>query len=587
MTNLDLERIPFSVAGSFLKVVKADTGRLMIADARAHPRLKVGARQWTQDFVQLAIFATSGKRSREIPYAWEASPWEVRLLFEGGEGRLAFVDEETVGISVRGAFFKLLPCKSVSVAHRFDANHFSLHDFHAHCRQIFRAGRGTRLETRQSRTVHGESGPWHDRPYTVSFVGKDGAEGAFRVSRQCEVWLDSPPAIAKGAARTRSAYRAFAAKRPPAPKRFEEPATFAWYLLWQLQVPAEGRLTRPALYMSKRWMNKVWGWDNCFNALALAKADLGLALDQLRLFFDAQDPSGAFADSITNLDVQYAYAKPPVFGWTVEKLLAKTGKKALLPFFGEAYEPLCRNTEWWFAYRDHNGNGFPVYLHGIDSGWDNASVFDAGLPLEGADLAAFLVKQMEVLSEMAAALGKRGEAARWAERSQALLDKLLARRVKGNRFFSAQEGKERAKPVNCLLNRVPLILGKRLPEPVRCCCAKDLRPSGPFLTDYGPATQPPTSNLYQEDGYWRGPIWAPAVYEIVDGLIACEREKLAAEIADRFCRACARDGYMWENYNALTGEGNRCPGYSWTAAVFVLLCEWLAGREAATHADGP
>jgi hypothetical protein len=38
---------------------------------------------------------------------------------------------------------------------------------------------------------------------------------------------------------------------------------------------------------------------------------------------------------------------------------------------------------------------------------------------------------------------------------------------------------------------------------------------------------------------------------------------------------CLKAGGFWENYDALTGIGQRCPGYSWTASVFLLLAEWL------------
>ena len=49
-------------------------------------------------------------------------------------------------------------------------------------------------------------------------------------------------------------------------------------------------------------------------------------------------------------------------------------------------------------------------------------------------------------------------------------------------------------------------------------------------------------------------------------------------IAQRFCDMCIQTNGFWENYNASTGKGLRCPGYTWTAAVFLLLAEWLANE---------
>ena len=38
------------------------------------------------------------------------------------------------------------------------------------------------------------------------------------------------------------------------------------------------------------------------------------------------------------------------------------------------------------------------------------------------------------------------------------------------------------------------------------------------LTAWGPATEQTTSPLYEEDGYWRGPIWGPSTMLVVMGL---------------------------------------------------------------------
>ena len=103
----------------------------------------------------------------------------------------------------------------------------------------------------------------------------------------------------------------------------------------------------------------------------------------------------------------------------------------------------------------------------------------------------------------------------------------------------------------------------------------DLQPGGPFLTKYGLATELPSSIKYMADGYWRGPIWAASTYLIFQGLLECEEYKLAKLIAQRFCDLVQQEPGFWENYDALTGTGLRCPGYSWTASIFLLLAEWL------------
>ena len=89
----------------------------------------------------------------------------------------------------------------------------------------------------------------------------------------------------------------------------------------------------------------------------------------------------------------------------------------------------------------------------------------------------------------------------------------------------------------------------------------------------GPATESPSSPLYEPDGYWRGPVWAPTTLLLVDGLDACGEHELAADVARRFVETCRRSGFA-ENYDAHTGEPLRDPAYTWSASVFTVL----AGR---------
>ncbi|KAK7458326.1 hypothetical protein Landi51_01149 [Colletotrichum acutatum] len=88
-------------------------------------------------------------------------------------------------------------------------------------------------------------------------------------------------------------------------------------------VRAEHKFTKKAILMSKLWMNKVWSWDHCFNALAIASLDQQLGLDQLTVVFDHQAPDGRLPDSIVWQDVEWGFTKPPIQGWALSRLLAQ------------------------------------------------------------------------------------------------------------------------------------------------------------------------------------------------------------------------------------------------------------------------
>ncbi len=71
------------------------------------------------------------------------------------------------------------------------------------------------------------------------------------------------------------------------------------------------------MLMSKNWMNAVWSWDHCFNAMALIESEPEVAWDQYMVMFDQQSPDGALPDSLTDREISWAYSKPPIHGWVV------------------------------------------------------------------------------------------------------------------------------------------------------------------------------------------------------------------------------------------------------------------------------
>ncbi|WP_246852710.1 amylo-alpha-1,6-glucosidase [Naasia sp. SYSU D00948] len=353
---------------------------------------------------------------------------------------------------------------------------------------------------------------------------------------------------------------------PPAPSHLAEARELAAYVTWSSLVGRSGHLRRPSMYMSKNWMVNVWSWDHCFNALAL-RDRLVLARDQLLTIFDHQSRHGNLPDSINDGTRTYTFTKPPVHGWALLRLLERgsVGESWLR----EAYPPLASWTEWWLRERVAPGRRLPHYYHGNDSGWDNSTVFAAGVPVESPELAAFLVLQTEALAIVAGKLGDDEAARRWTETSSGLQAALLDELWTGDRFLARSALTGEAVPSESLQLLLPLVLGRRLPREVFGAAVERLRTGG-FLTEHGPATEAVSSPLYEPDGYWRGPIWAPSTLLLVDGLRDGGELELARGIAEGFCAMVAESG-MAENFDAVTGAGLRDRAYSWTASVFLVL----------------
>ncbi|NEA63868.1 glycogen debranching protein [Streptomyces sp. SID12488] len=344
-------------------------------------------------------------------------------------------------------------------------------------------------------------------------------------------------------------------------------AELAAYVVWSATVRPAGLVTRPAVLMSKHWMDKVWSWDHCFNALALAPGCPDLAWDQFSLPFDHQDESGALPDSVTHSEVLYNFVKPPIHGWAFGHLRRRLPEPLTPARLTEAYDRLTRWTDFWLTARRAPGAALPHYQHGNDSGWDNATTFDPGRVAITADLAAMLILQLDELALLAGELGFPDDARRRTETADAIQAALLDELWDGERFLSRPADGGAPTRSAGLLDLMPIVLGDRLPAEVRDQLAERIEA---HLTEFGLATEHPGSPHYEPDGYWRGPIWAPATVLIEDGLRRAGHERLADEVSARFRALCESSGFA-ENFDALTGEGLRDRAYTWTASSYLLL----------------
>ncbi|MES4906064.1 MULTISPECIES: trehalase family glycosidase [unclassified Streptomyces] len=353
-------------------------------------------------------------------------------------------------------------------------------------------------------------------------------------------------------------------------------AELAAYVLWSATVNPAGFVTRPAVLMSKHWMDKVWSWDHCFNALALAPGLSASAWDQFCLPFDHQDESGALPDSVCHSEILYNYVKPPIHGWALGHLRRRLREPLDPAELARTYDRLTRWTEFWLTARRAPGSALPHYQHGNDSGWDNATTFDPERVVATADLAGFLVLQLRELATLAEELGRSDDARRWTRTADATQTAMLDHLWKGDHFVARGAHSGDTWSSSSLLDLMPIALGEHLPQHVAAVLAERIQA---HLTPYGLATELPSSPHYLSDGYWRGPVWAPAVVLIEDGLRRSGHQSLADEISARFRTLCETHGFA-ENFDALTGTGLRDRAYTWTASGYLLLAEAHALRHA-------
>lgn len=121
----------------------------------------------------------------------------------------------------------------------------------------------------------------------------------------------------------------------------------------------------------------------------------------------------------------------------------------------------------------------------------------------------------------------------------------------------------------------------------------DLKNPELLWTDYGLRSLSKNSPLYlqynteHDPPYWRGPIWmninylavkALYRYKTLDGPYKEKAEKLYVELKQNLIKNVykeyKRTGFVWEQYNDKTGEGQGCrPFTGWSSLVVLLMAE--------------
>ena len=563
-----IERVPFSRFGSYLSI--SDMSQFQSDHHRADGIFLRSLHSGGVESFQIELV----KDSQPVATTARATPTLLTLSGGGGTVEICFDGQDRLRVHGSNVQLRLTAQEGMAVPYpekrwelNTDATKYML----------------SPLQGRLEEAVRTSSSPDHGAVFTFESAASDGAFDA-EIDVYESGW-DGHAGVStfeQVERREKAAYMDWLETMPRVNTDLGAGAELAAYVNWSSVVHPSGNLKRPAMLMSKNWMGSVWSWDQTFNAMATSMSNPALAWDQFMLPIDVQNATGAFPDKWDADSMVWTYSKPPVHGWALDWLM-RHGNFGDEQHLREVYEPLERWTEWYFKYRDLNGNGLPEYRHGDESGWDNSTALIAGIPVESPDLSAHLVLQMEALAEIADRLGKLEESKRWKQRSSQLLDRLLKRFWTGHEFVAFRETDGEQIKSQSLLLLLPVILGHRLPSAVQQQLVDDLR-SRLKTSPYGLPSEPPSSSLYLADGYWRGPIWAPTTMLIAEGLDDMGEHELAHALRKKFCLMAQQSG-MAENFDALSGTALRDPAYTWTSSVYLIFANQLANESNGTESS--
>ncbi len=437
----------------------------------------------------------------------------------------------------------------------------------------------------------------------VAMVAAWGGKEPDRSIGQADVWIDEARAE-------------WERRRPRVAGHPDLAESIADNLMWMVLIqPETGRLYTPA---GRSWIFPspecgtgsgvpepddwtIFGWDTFFNALLLATVSGDLAWSTLLAGTGTQYPNGNIPNWRSRRGGTPDRSQPPVGSFAALRLhRAHPDPEAL----AAAYPALLAWADWWVA--DKNGRPrregltpgllawgsdtdlvpgpgrVPPWEVGAtghqraawESGQDDLPLWNEAewdsrrevLAMSAVDLCSYRALDLESLSLIARILGDGSTADRLAadyRRLAATMNRVLWSEAAGLYLDELQSGPSTRVATS---NFLPLAAG--VPDARRAArMIETLRDPARFWGDWVLPTISRDDPAFPDQQYWRGSIWPPMNYLVLQGLRRYGFTALAGELArkgaEMFLADRSRTGGCRENFDARTGEGGGQRFQSW------------------------
>jgi hypothetical protein len=377
----------------------------------------------------------------------------------------------------------------------------------------------------------------------------------------------SYPAFDETLRAAKDAFTAFASRVCPGAAGFEELERLAAYTLYTLRVPAGGHMAGPGLLSSKQGNTLAVGWQQALAAAALGKSPED-AYELLLSPFNGQDEKGQIPNGRSFTWEDFVTAGAPMQGFAVCHLL-ENGFVFTRDQAAALYRALKSYGDWFRAERCGDGL-MPFYAHPEESGWLDATIFTRGLPLQSADLFAWLSLLYE-------ACGRLAETAGITEAVPSLpLAEQLRKNMEGlweKDYFACKNIRTGfAFKSNSVLRLLPIMLGRRLKEGIRGALAADIRDGEAFYTPGGVVSERLGSKEFSltPEAALRGGVSPAIQFVIAAGLMDAGEKALALDIARKALALAAEKGL-----------GNAIPPFAndpWTGKTLYAQEAWRPGE---------
>ncbi|KAI6102747.1 mannosyl oligosaccharide glucosidase-domain-containing protein [Pisolithus croceorrhizus] len=402
----------------------------------------------------------------------------------------------------------------------------------------------------------------------------------------------------------------------------------------QRDLPQGPRLTEPkALFTatpSRSFFPRGFYWDEGFHLLHIGEWDNDLSLQILKSWIDLIDENGttlSFQTQVPNvanpptLTMASAMGAPsyaelgmdyPGNDWAntpqpgTEYLTFENG----VSFLRSIYQPLRRHYDWFRrtqrgqikqygrrarsrteAYRWRGRTETHVLPSGMDD-YPRPTAHTGELHLDLISWMGFFTRTMRGIAEF---IGETEDAASFAEIEKAIIDNIddLHWNEEHQMYCDVGINQDDESEHVChkgYISLFPFMLALLPPDSPHLGPIFDmLRDPDHLWSPYGIRSLSASHPAFGTgENYWKGPIWIQmnylvlralyTTYAAVDGPYQERAKAIYAElrknVVENVFKEYERTGYVWEQYDAITGEGRRShPFTGWTSLVTLILAD--------------
>ena len=349
----------------------------------------------------------------------------------------------------------------------------------------------------------------------------------------------------------------------------------------------------------------LFDWDTYFASEMLSVDNRELAYCNAIEITMAADKCGFVPNFICSNDyVSYDRSQPPVGSRTVWTIYERYGDRWFLELL---YPRLLKWNLWWLENRqaegllcwgsspangERNTNEPHARQQAIyESGLDNTCVYDNSeylldrniLNYNDVGLNAMYVMDCRYLAKIAKELGKRREAKEILSRGDRIKAALQGLWDQEDGMFYCRNFLT-GEPVRRMdaTNFYPLLAKSATPAQAERMIKEHLLNDDEFWGEWVIPVTPRNDPAFGDNDYWRGRIWGPTNFLVYLGLreydCADVRKDLAAKSRTLLLKDWLARGYIYENWNSVTGQGddvgNSDKFYHWGALLgYITLLE--------------